>query len=574
MRRKVMNAEATMLDLENDLRKATECEGLILGVLIWLPPFAPGRMEHVRLDDFQDGRHRVLFEALKALHAERKEAGLPEILEWLSERNLLEAAGGRAYVTRLVDEAIMNGAYQYESYVAALRERNWGGGSKRISTKGNEGNEEEGTARNVQRSAPDVQCRIGNGTEESLTEGAEVLDELKSQRNSTEGNEEEGSCNSPLRKEEKSLTTTDEEGSCQPMPMSPVSKEQKEPGNCGAELLDELKGLFERYVILPPNAAEVLALWTLHTYAWPLRRVTTYLAVVSPKKRCGKTTLLTLLDKLVCRPQFASNISPPAIFRAIEETQPTLLIDEADTFLDGSDEFRGILNAGYRRESAYVLRATGEGQNLRRFSCWCPKVIASIGSLPDTLADRCVIINIRRKTAAEKCERLGDLDTLLLFQRCRAWVGENEAMIQSARPAIPEGLNDRAADIWEPLFVLADLAGGKWPEVARAAALSLSAGSDDEDVSALLLGDIRKIFRVAKVDRLFSRHLVDGLTRIMDRPWREIRRGGPINELWLAQQLAPFEIYSRSVRIGDFTSKGYALEDFQDAFARYLPKER
>src|SRR5688572_599827 len=123
----------------------------------------------------------------------------------------------------------------------------------------------------------------------------------------------------------------------------------------GAELLDGLNGLLRRYVVLPRWVAETLALWVVHTYAFPLREVTTYVGVVSPEKRCGKTTLLTLLSLLTNRALVAANISPPAMFRVIEEVQPTMLIDEADSFLQGEDELRGILNAGYSRESAYVV---------------------------------------------------------------------------------------------------------------------------------------------------------------------------------------------------------------------------
>src|SRR5688572_455005 len=127
----------------------------------------------------------------------------------------------------------------------------------------------------------------------------------------------------------------------------------------GAELLDGLSALLRRYVVLPKWGVEALALWVVHTYAFPLREVTTYVGVVSPEKRCGKTTLLTLLSMLANRALVASNISPPAMFRVIEEVQPTLLIDEADSFLQGKDELRGILNAGYSRESAYVVRVDG-----------------------------------------------------------------------------------------------------------------------------------------------------------------------------------------------------------------------
>src|SRR5215475_13989732 len=128
----------------------------------------------------------------------------------------------------------------------------------------------------------------------------------------------------------------------------------------GKALLDELERVLKCYVVLPKWAAETLALWCVHTYAFELRDVGTYIGIESPEKRCGKTTLLGVLRKLVNRPVMAANISSPAFFRVIEETQPTLLIDEADTFLDGNDELRGILNAGYSRETAFVIRVQNE----------------------------------------------------------------------------------------------------------------------------------------------------------------------------------------------------------------------
>lgn len=125
-------------------------------------------------------------------------------------------------------------------------------------------------------------------------------------------------------------------------------------------LLETLTATIRRFVVLPKWAAETLALWVLHTYAFELRDVSTYLGIESPEKRCGKTTLLTLLGRLVNRPVAAVNISSSAFFRVIQDTRPTLLIDEADTFLQGNDELRGILNAGYTRETAYVMRVANE----------------------------------------------------------------------------------------------------------------------------------------------------------------------------------------------------------------------
>src|SRR5258707_14373486 len=124
----------------------------------------------------------------------------------------------------------------------------------------------------------------------------------------------------------------------------------------GHVLLDALVRELSRFLIFPKWAAETFALWIVHTFAFQLRDICTYIAVESPEKECGKSTLLTVLSNFVNRPVVSSNISSSAFFRVIEEFLPTLLLDEGDTNLRGSDELRGILNAGYSKPNAFVWR--------------------------------------------------------------------------------------------------------------------------------------------------------------------------------------------------------------------------
>src|SRR6267378_4480 len=124
----------------------------------------------------------------------------------------------------------------------------------------------------------------------------------------------------------------------------------------GKLLLNELKAALIRFVVLPMWAAETLALWIVHTYIYQWGDVSTYIGVESPEGRCGKSTLMAVLSELAHRAVVSSNISSPAVYHAVAEKQPTLLIDEADTFLNGNDEMRGILNSGYTRKLAYVVR--------------------------------------------------------------------------------------------------------------------------------------------------------------------------------------------------------------------------
>src|ERR1043166_3422676 len=378
----------------------------------------------------------------------------------------------------------------------------------------------------------------------------------------------------------------------------------------GSALLNTLAELIKRFVVLPQWAPETLALWTLHTYAYHLRDVSTYIGVVSPEKRCGKTTLLSVLSELVSRPIVAANISSPAFFRVIEEVRPTLLIDEADTFLQGNDELRGILNSGYTRKTAYVVRVASQmrnaecgirnreggqerdledggapdaakamsggrgtaGPTLARFSCWCPKVMAAIGRLPETLADRCIVIRMQRKTAKEECVRLRNLETTALRRQCARFALDNSDEIAGARPEVPAGLNDRAAEVWEPLLALADLAGGERPEKARQAALGLTGDAEETSPTGQLLVHIFGTFIEANAERLFSRDLVARLNGFEDRPWAETLNGRDITELWLSQRLRPLGIRPRTLRIAEQVLKGYRKEDFMEMFRRYITR--
>ena len=113
-----------------------------------------------------------------------------------------------------------------------------------------------------------------------------------------------------------------------------------------AELLAQIETVIKKHVVLSDPAAAALAVWVLHTYTFDLRDTVAYVAIESPEKRCGKTTLLSVLAAMACKPLIASNITAPALFRAIDTCRPTLFIDEADTFLAGNGTLRGLINSG------------------------------------------------------------------------------------------------------------------------------------------------------------------------------------------------------------------------------------
>jgi putative DNA primase/helicase len=349
------------------------------------------------------------------------------------------------------------------------------------------------------------------------------------------------------------------------------------------ELLDELGKIIGRHVVLSDAEITATALWVAFTYVHQQALVSPLLAIQSPDMRCGKTTLLRLLNGLVARPLATSNITAASLFRVVEQYEPTLLIDEGDSFLKDTEAMRGILNSGHTRGTAYVIRTVGENYEPRWFSTWCPKAIAFIGNLPRTLADRAIVIHMRRKRPQDTIDKLPpDVAPLFADVRRRAKRWSMDTKLNPA-PHYPTGLHDRAADNWSALFAIADLARGdwiadltgeSWPERARAAAVDLTrAGDENEADNIQLLADLQTLFNERHAKRMLSSEIAEALTELEDGPWHDWNRGKPINVRQIARLLCLFEIRPKTLRIGDDRGKGYELSQFDDAFSRYLPPQ-
>jgi hypothetical protein len=353
----------------------------------------------------------------------------------------------------------------------------------------------------------------------------------------------------------------------------------------GAALLDEITSVFERYIVLPDGAARAMALWSAHTHLMETFDVTPLLALSSPTKRCGKTTALRVLGGLVHRALPASGISAAAIYRTVEQHEPTLLIDEMDAMKENED-LRGVLNSGHTRDLAFVIRVAGDGANMepRRFSTWCPKVLAHIGRLPGTLEDRAIRILMRRKLPGERRERVRRRQLALtlrpIHQKLVRWSKDVLEIVAGAEPELPESLDDRAVDNWEPLLAIADAAGGRWPSEARKVALALSGeranDEADDNPGVLLLGDLRTLIEAGDVDvtnGLAAEDVCTALRKLPDRPWRSWGKGKDgLQPVHLARLLRPFGCVSKAIRSGAQGGiRRYAQAPVQDAFGRYLP---
>ena len=355
-------------------------------------------------------------------------------------------------------------------------------------------------------------------------------------------------------------------------PFAPAEIEPWPQPVAGSQLLDDHVAAVRRHVILTETEAQAVALWAIHAHAHDRASISPLLAVSSPTPACGKSVLLKLLRLLVPRPLAVSNLTAASLFRAIECWGPTLLIDEADSYLKHNEELRGILDSGQDRNLAYVLRTTGDNHEPRSFCTWAPKAVAAIGKLPTTILSRSVRIQLQRMRGNERVDRLsgGQEEALkLLARKAARWVADHADNL-SDDPPVPEQLRGRNADNWGPLIAIADQAGGPWPERARVAALALSGGDDTEALSVLLLHDLAELFDQRQVERIPTAEIIGALGRMETQPWPELSRGKPITPRRLAGLLGEFGIQPRTVRVdGRKTPKGYFRGDLDDALARY-----
>ncbi|HXC34777.1 MAG TPA: DUF3631 domain-containing protein [Candidatus Acidoferrales bacterium] len=359
------------------------------------------------------------------------------------------------------------------------------------------------------------------------------------------------------------------------------------------ELLTEIENTIKKHVVLSDAAATALAVWVLHTYVYERRNTVAYVAIESPEKRCGKTTLLSVLAAMASKPLIASNVTVGALFRAIDTCRPTLFIDEADTFLAGSSTMRGIINSGNTWRTAYVIRSSkskskqsrareqaeaGEGADqkhtnsgLERYSCWCPKVIAMIGKVPDTIADRSIVVPMARKLVSEARAPLAQLEPSAIKAKCARFAQDQGRAIGQCGKIHGDGLNDRAADTFDPLYVIARLAGEHWEQKLHTAALALAPIVQSRNSGAELLLDIYTVFALSSGEKMFTRHLIATLSNEEFATASMAAKYSSIDEFEISKRLRPYGIKPSLIRIGKKVGKGYWAKDFTEALARYVP---
>jgi len=350
----------------------------------------------------------------------------------------------------------------------------------------------------------------------------------------------------------------------------------------GASLLDEVHGFYCRFVAFPSeHAATACTLWVAHAHVMDAWESTPRLAFISPEPGSGKSRALEITELLVPRPVAAVNVTPAYLFRKVAdpEGRPTILHDEVDTVFGPKvrrdvEETRGLLNAGHRKGAVTGrCKVVGKTVETEEIEAYCAVALAGLGDLPDTVASRAVIVRMRRRAPHERVEAYRRRDHgpagERLSDRLSEWARSKETKLSLARPDLPEGVEDRPADVWEPLIALADAAGGDWPEKAREAAIAFVTEAQDTPATmgVRLLGDIRDAFGDA--DQMPTSSLLVVLNEMDEAPWGDLR-GQPLDARKLARMLKPYEVSPCDIRVEGSVVKGYKRGSLWDAWQRYL----
>lgn len=344
-----------------------------------------------------------------------------------------------------------------------------------------------------------------------------------------------------------------------------------------ARTLDAIRGFLTKFIVFPSAHEPIaIALWIVH--AWLVERFETspILGITSAEMRSAKTLVLDVTSLLVPHPERMVTPSEAVVFFVLSERpRRTLLLDEADAIFGPKADarrfegLRGILNSGNRQGTMVPrVRMEGNRRELERFDVFGPKAIAGIGKLPDTVADRSIPIRMKRRAPGEHVDRFRMRHAEKLAIPIREQLEELDVTLV-ADVAVPQELNDRAADSWETLLIVAEAAGEDWPQLGRQAALALSADDDTEvSIGIRLLSDIRDVFDGR--DHLATADLLAGLHDIEEAPWGDWY-GKPLSARSLARMLEPYRVHPQKQRVdgGDF--RGYFMQDFVDVWDRYLP---
>ena len=352
----------------------------------------------------------------------------------------------------------------------------------------------------------------------------------------------------------------------------------------GAAVLADLEQFLGRFVVYPSEGARVAhTLWIIHAWLMDCWESTPRIAFLSPEPGSGKSRALEVTEPLVPRAVHAVNATPAYLFRKVSDPDgpPTVLFDEIDTIFGpkakDNEDLRGMLNAGHRK-GAMAGRCVVRGKvvETEELPAYCAVALAGLDDLPDTLMSRSVIVRMRRRAPGETVQpwrlRVNLPEAQPLAERISAWAALIRPLVDGAWPDMPAEIQDRSADVWEPLLAIADAAGPEWAARARVTAVTLvtESGRRTESLGVLLLRDLRTVFTDHPgTTKLSTESILTALHSLEESPWSDLR-GKELDPRGLSRLLGKYNVSRKSLRVGDRVFKGYDSDDLVDPWSRYL----
>ncbi|GAB3910990.1 hypothetical protein GCM10029964_115860 [Kibdelosporangium lantanae] len=362
----------------------------------------------------------------------------------------------------------------------------------------------------------------------------------------------------------------------------------------GHEVLDQVRDFVARFSAFPSeHCAPMLALWYAHTWVADAFYTTPRLILSSPEPGSGKTRVLEIAQHLTSQPEMTAGGSAASLVRMVAAGPITVLWDEVDAIFNaggtGNEDVRQMLNLGYKR-TATIPKTKGDpasGFTVERLPVFAPAALAGLaGRMPDTIKTRAITIHLRKRRHDERVEPYRESKVTRqaapIREALSGWATGIGDRLVEAEPAMPAGVDDRPAEIWEPLLAIADEAGGHWPLTARAACSHFVLNQKTTpSLGVRLLADLRTLFTTAGTDRMHSAEIVTRLRAIEDAPWADLN-GKPLDSRRLAQELSPYQVTPLTLKHNGINAKGYVTHPthtqveqvgLADAWARYLPAQ-
>jgi hypothetical protein len=344
----------------------------------------------------------------------------------------------------------------------------------------------------------------------------------------------------------------------------------------GAVILDQCRSFIGRFCAMPSQAALDLAtLWVAHTHAVDQNDRLAFdtsprLMFSSEGPGSGKSRALELVQLLSHNGQLVIDPTAPSFAQLASEQRATILVDEMDVLIgrgSGKADLRSLFNASYKKKTAIWSRA-GKPAVPIFAAVGFAGMGATFRSAPvlSALRSRTLVVEMVPGMPPESYRpRVHDPLADALRAELGKWVGRNTSRIIESLPDMPEDLTaGRAAELAEPLIMLAEIAGGHWPETARNAVqevmLGRSAEPDALPLSSQLLADIAAVFGDA--EQIGTVDLVEALCALPERPWATVWPSAVSAPKDLAGMLEPLGVTPTRIRVDGVQVRGYLRSAF------------